>query len=188
MSKIVGCKLCTEYSRKHGCTAKHCPYLAERVKAGALNYKSAVTEAFRSIPMFANNVTALQKRLSSCVWNGAEHQRRLKALRLHVGQSQCPNEYLAAMYLLTATKLLYKHTRPCFTKYGLEFAFLERSGLSVDEYTLLGTAKTLYFGTSDLTAEDISEPEVISTAVLPFIVNAVLIVRFGEAALHYNNM
>lgn len=184
--KTASCKLCAEYSRKRGCISKHCPYLTERVAAGALNYKGAVAEAFQSNPMFAGDLTAIQKRLSDSVWNGAEHRKRLEALRLYTGRSKSfyTNEYLAAMYLLTATPLLYDRTHQCFTKYGLEFALVNKKGLSIDEYTLLGTAKTLYFGTEDLTGKDIAEPEVISSTALPFIVTAVLIARFGEAVLN----
>ena len=158
----------------------------ERVAAKSLTYKGAVAEAFQSIPMFADHVTAIQKRLTDSIWNGVEHKQRMDALRLYTGRSKdfYTNEYLAAMYLLTATPPLYERTHQCFTKYGLEFALVNNKGLSIDEYTLLGTAKTLYFGTEDLTAEDISEPEVISSTVLPFIVNAVLIVRFGEDVLN----
>jgi hypothetical protein len=100
-------------------------------------------------------------------------------------KSFCTNEYLAAMYLLTATQTLYDRAYQGFTKNGLDFALVQKTGLSIDEYTLLGTAKTLYFGTSDLTAEDIAEPEVTSAVVLPLIVNAVLIVRFGEEVLNH---
>ena len=187
ISKTASCKLCAEYSRKRGCVSKHCPYLMERVTAGALNYKNAVFEAFQSIPMFSGNTAAIQKRLSESIWNGAGHKRRMDALRLYTGGRKdfYTNEYLAAMYLLTATPLLYERTRQCFTKYGLEFALVNNKGLSIDEYTLLGTAKTLYFGTEDLTAEDIAEAEIVSAEVLPFIVNAVLIVRFGEEVLNH---
>lgn len=186
ISKTASCKLCAEYSRKRGCISKHCPYLTERVAAGSLNYKSAVVEAFQSIPMFADNVAAIQKRLSDSIWNGVEHKQRMDALRLYTGRSKefYTNEYLAAMYLLTATQMLYERTHQCFTKYGLEFALVNNKGLSIDEYTLLGTAKTLYFGTEDLTAEDIAEAEIVSGEALPFIVNAALIVRFGEEALN----
>ncbi len=184
--QTASCKLCGEYSRKRGCISKHCPHLAERVAAGSLNYKGAVTEAFQTNPMFRDNVSAIKKRLSESIWNGAAHRQRMDALRLYTGRSKSfyTNEYLAVMYLLTATRTLYEHTRQCFTKNGLEFAFIKKTGLSIDEYTLLGTAKTLYFGTEDLTAEDIAEPEVISATALPFIVTAVLIVRFGEAVLN----
>ena len=181
----ASCKLCAEYSRKRGCTSKHCPYLAERIAAGSLNYKSAIAEAFQSIPMFADHISAIQKRLSESIWNGADHKRRMEALRLYTGRGKSfyTNEYLAAMYLLTATQTLYDNTHQCFTQNGPEFALARKIGLSIDEYTLLGTAKTLYFCTEDLTAEDIAEPEIVSAAALPLIVNAVLIVRFGEAVL-----
>lgn len=183
--KTASCKFCAEFSRKRGCISKHCPYLAERIAAGSLSYRGAVTEAFQSIPMFRDNLTAIKKRLSDSIWNGAEHKRRMDALRLYTGRSKdfYSNEYLAAMYLLTATRKLYERTHQCFTRNGLEFALVKKTGLSVDEYTLLGTAKTLYFGTSDLTAEDIAESEVISSNALAFIVNAILIVRFGEEVL-----
>lgn len=136
--------------------------------------------------MFADNVAAIQKRLSDSIWNGVEHKQRMDALRLYTGRSKefYTNEYLAAMYLLTATQTLYERTHQCFTKYGLEFALVNNKGLSIDEYTLLGTAKTLYFGTEHLTAEDIAEAEIVSATALPFIVNAALIVRFGEEALN----
>ena len=185
ISKTAGCKLCAEYSRKRGCTSKHCPYFTERIAAGALNYKGAVNEAFQVIPMFADSLNGIRKRLSDSIWNGTEHKKRMAALRLFTGRGKdfYTNEYLAAMYLLTATETLYERTRLCFSKYGLDFALVDNKGLSIDEYTLLGTAKTLYFGTEDLTGEDIAEPEVISAEALPFIVNAVLVVRFGEEIL-----
>lgn len=186
LSKTASCKLCAEYSRKRGCISKHCPYLAERVAAGSLNYKGAVVEAFQSIPMFADHISVIQKRLSDSIWNGVEHKQRMDVLRFYTGRSKTfyTNEYLAAMYLLTATQTLYERTHQCFTKNGLEFAFVKKAGLSIDEYTLLGTAKTLYFGTEDLTGQDIAEREVIGPEVLTFIVTAVLIVRFGEAVLN----
>lgn len=184
--KAASCKFCEDYSRKRGCISRQCPYFTERVAAGTLNHKEAVSEAFQSIPMFANGLPAIKKRLLDSVWNGEGHKQRMDALRLKTGRSKSyyTNHYLAAMYLLTATQTLYERTHQCFQEYGLEFAFVRTVGLSIDEYTLLGTAKTLYFGTEDLTAEDIAQPEIVSAQVLPFILAAVLIVRFGEKALN----
>ena len=101
--KTASCKLCGEYSRKRGCISKHCPYLAERVAAGALNYKGAVMEAFGSNPLFRDDLTAISRRLSESVWNGAGHKQRMDALRVYTGRDKSfyTNEYLAAMYLLT---------------------------------------------------------------------------------------
>lgn len=185
ISMTASCKFCAEYSKNHGCMSKHCPYFSERMASGSLNYKSAIAEAFRSIPMFSDHVNVIQKRLADSIWNGEAHKRRMEALRTYTGRSKSfyTNEYLAAMYLLTATQTLYDNTHQCFTKNGPEFALARKKGLSIDEYTLLGTAKTLYFCTEDLAAEDIAEPEIVSAAALPLVVTAVLIVRFGEAVL-----
>ena len=42
----VSCKLCTEYVKKFGCTALRCPWLAERIEAGVVGYREAITETF----------------------------------------------------------------------------------------------------------------------------------------------
>lgn len=183
--KPAGCQFCAEYSKKRGCQSKHCAYFAERIAAGTLNHKEAILEAFRTIPAFRQNLSIIKRRLSESIWNGAEHRYRMKALHTYVGRSKkfFTNEYLAVMYLLTVTQTLYEHTHQCFTRHGLEFSAARKTGLSIDEYTLLGTAKTIYFGTEDLSAEDIAEDEIVSGEALQYIVNSVLIVRFGEAVL-----
>lgn len=183
--KPAGCKFCVEYSRKRGCISKHCPYYAERIAAGLLSYNGAVREAFRAIPTFRDDLAGIEKRLSGWFWNGEEHRQRFEYLRLYTGRCKnfYTNEYLAAMYLLTATGTLYDHTYQCFTRNGPEFAVAKVKGLSIDEYTLLGAAKTLYFGSDDLTAEDLAEPEIVAPEMLYFVINAVLIVRFGESVL-----
>ena len=42
----VSCQLCTEYVKKVGCTALRCPWLAERIEAGVVGYREAITETF----------------------------------------------------------------------------------------------------------------------------------------------
>ena len=37
----VSCKLCTEYVKKLGCTALHCPWLAERIEAGVPEFSKS---------------------------------------------------------------------------------------------------------------------------------------------------
>ena len=34
----VDCRLCTAFTRKDGCTAPRCLYLAERIEAGVVGY------------------------------------------------------------------------------------------------------------------------------------------------------
>ena len=42
----VSCQFCTEYVKKVGCTALRCPWLAERIEAGVVGYREAITETF----------------------------------------------------------------------------------------------------------------------------------------------
>lgn len=42
----VSCQLCTEYVKKVGCTALRCPWLAERIEAGVVGYREAISETF----------------------------------------------------------------------------------------------------------------------------------------------
>ena len=185
VGKTISCKYCLKYSKKRGCLANTCPYFKERMTAGSLNYKKAINEAFRCNPLFADKLPAIQKRLSNSVWNGDDHKRRMRILLRYSGKAgdDLANKYLAAAYLLTVTRILYENTQQCFSKQGLDFSLARKTGLSVDEYTLLGTAKTLFRGTADLTGEDIADPEIVSDRILPYIVTAVLIMRFGEAVL-----
>ena len=46
----IGCKQCTEFVRKKGCTAQVCPWLAELIEAGTVGYREAVMETFHRSP------------------------------------------------------------------------------------------------------------------------------------------
>ncbi len=49
----VSCHLCTEYVKKVGCTALRCPWLAERIEAGVVGYREAISSTMPrpAIPM-----------------------------------------------------------------------------------------------------------------------------------------
>lgn len=42
-AKDVDCKYCTEYKGKNKCPHSVCPYISERIEAGAVTYQDAVT-------------------------------------------------------------------------------------------------------------------------------------------------
>ena len=42
----VDCRLCTAFTRKDGCTAPRCLYLAERIEAGVVGYDELLRESF----------------------------------------------------------------------------------------------------------------------------------------------
>ena len=56
----VSCTLCTEYSQKEGCTADVCPWLSERIAAGAAGYQEAIMEM---LPRSAHMDTRLRTEI-----------------------------------------------------------------------------------------------------------------------------
>ena len=48
----VDCRLCTAFTRKDGCTAPRCLYLAERIEAGVVGYEELLRESFPADSVF----------------------------------------------------------------------------------------------------------------------------------------
>ena len=71
----------------------------------------------------------------------------------------------------------------CYTPTGIRFDRARRRGISIRDYDLLGAAKTIYYGTPDLTLDDLSSYEIIDAETFRLIVNALLIVRYGPCIL-----
>ena len=71
----------------------------------------------------------------------------------------------------------------CYTPTGICFDRARRSGISIQNYDLLGAAKTIYCGVPDLTLDDLANYEIIGTETFQLIANALLIVRYGPEIL-----
>ena len=181
----VRCELCTEYAKKTGCTANGCPWLAERVEAGVVGYAEAVDESFRNKPLFTNRLRFLMRRFSASLWENEDHSRRMDYMKAVVGfrRKRDTPKYYAAMYLLTSNRDIFERTQNCFHRTGIDFQRARLRGISPHNYTLLMAAKDLFCGDKGITQEDMADPEVIDSKAFRMIVNAILIARFGLAAL-----
>ena len=181
----VRCELCTEYAKKTGCTANGCPWLAERVEAGVVGYAEAVDESFRNKPLFTNRLRFLVRRFSGSLWENEDHSRRMDYMKAVMGfrRKRDTPKYYAAMYLLTSNRDIFERTQNCFHRTGIDFQRARLRGISPHNYTLLMAAKDLFCGDKGITQEDMADPEVIDSKAFRLIVNAILIARFGLAAL-----
>ena len=62
----VDCKLCTEYrGKKHPCPHDVCPFIAERIEAGAVTYWDAVNAMISSQYCFSRRLPKLAEELIS---------------------------------------------------------------------------------------------------------------------------
>lgn len=180
----MSCKLCTEYVKKLGCTALRCPWLAERIEAGVVGYREAITETFPHDRRLSLRLNLLIKHFPGILWGNAQHQRRMEFERAvqKYRRSRDTSAYYAAMYLLTANDDIYRRTANCFCRHGIEFGYAVLKNISPHNYALFMAARDLYEKTESITMADLAEPEIIDPEALRLIVNATLIARYGLAA------
>lgn len=80
------------------------------------------------------------------------------------------NEYIAAVFLLSADKFLWKRARRALTGYSVNFCSLNLSGISTEGYALFMTAKAIYRGDVDISLHELCDANLIddSTAMTIF--------------------
>lgn len=182
--KDVSCQLCTEYVKKLGCTALRCPWLAERIEAGVVGYREAITETFPHDRRLSLRLNLLIKHYPGSLWSSEHHERRMQYQCAVQGyrRRRDTNAYYAAMYLLTSNDDIYRRTANCFCKDRIEFGYAVLKNTSPHNYALFMAARDLCDKTEAVTMADLAEPEVIDPEALRLIVNATLIARYGLAA------
>lgn len=183
----VNCKFCTEYKRKDGCTSPGCPWLAERIEAGAVDYREAVLEAIlpRSKVM-SERVLRLIDNPPSSFWVDRQHKNRMEMFNHRLGFNKRRNvsTYYAAMYLLTTSEEIYRRTANCFFGKGVEFDFAVLNQISMHNYSLYSAAQTIYCKSSNVTVEDMADPTIIDDEAFQLIINAILIAKYGIPAFN----
>ena len=181
----MDCKLCKKYVKGKGCTADGCPWLAERIQAGAVDYAEAVREAFPHDGSLNASLHTVIRCFTGSVFLSAAHRQRMERTKKRMGHRKRRDTpaYFAAMYLLTVNEQLYSCTRDCFVPNGLKFEFAYLYGISPGNYTLLSAARDIYTDSTKVSVSDLANAEVVDTLAFGLIVNALLIARYGCAVL-----
>ena len=182
----VECKFCTEYKgQKGGCSHRVCPWLAERIEVGAAGYEEALLDSFPNNPDLAARLHTAVRLFRGSLWLGEAHRLRMEALEGREGSDPRRDTpaYFAAMYLLTADQDTAKRTANCFYRDGIMFSRATTKGISPLGYTLLSAARDIYSSGDGIALTDLADREIIDTDAFCLIVNALLIARYGHAAL-----
>ena len=74
----VDCRLCTAFTRKDGCTAPRCLYLAERIEAGVVGYEELLRESFPADSVFRWRLRMLLETFDGTLWQNEKHIRRME--------------------------------------------------------------------------------------------------------------
>ena len=182
----MDCTHCAMYGgKKQGCTAKVCPWLAERIEAGLVGYKEAVMETFPHDAHLSARLHTAISHFSGSLFDGPDHRKRMEEMEARQdGRSkrEVP-AHLAAMYLLTANEDIYSRTINCICEHCIEFSRAVKQGISPHNYTLLSAARDIYEDAAGIMLNDLACADVVDTLAFSLIVNALLVVRYGCAVL-----
>ena len=182
----VECKYCTEYDKKKGgCTRRACPWLMERIEAGAVGYEEALLESFPYAPQLEAKLRTAIRLFHGSLWLNEGHRQRMEALKAREGyrSKRDTPAYFAAMYLLTSDRDTANRTANCFCRDGIMFSYATTKGISPHSYTLLSAARDICANGDGVALTDLADGEIIDTEAFCLIVNALLIARYGQAAL-----
>ena len=90
-----------------------------------------------------------------------------------------PPIFLAALHLLTADADLWAAVKRAVTENGIDFSWAKLRGISMDNYTLYQTAKSIYTGEKQITAADLADENMVNDDLLKVIMGAILIACYG---------
>lgn len=179
----VDCAYCRKYAR-HTCQASVCPYIPERLEAGAVGYRELVEECLRFI-----NHKRLRKRIAALSTGqplplilDEAHRNRIAERSNADMASNCP-QWLAAVYLLSSRLGVWRLVYPNVTSGAIDFSSISLRGIDPQDYPLYRAAKGLYSGKPLITAAELADEEQISDEALGIILNAMLIARYGKSIM-----
>ena len=146
----VDCRYCTKFIRGR-CRANGCPWLNERIEAGVIGYTEALDETFLEFAPLRRRV----KLVSACshsFWKDEQHRQRFAAAQAIFGIYRKRNTpaYYAALFLLTSDDSLFRRTADCVRKKKIDFQFADVRNMTVSQYALYKTAKSLYNESSEV--------------------------------------
>ncbi len=183
----VDCRFCKEYEHRKCTVESGCPYLAERIEAGAVDYGEVIRDTFKDTPeLLRCRLRRLTERFPDTMWTNAAHERRFYHLWAELGTKKKRDtpQFFAALYLLTANEDVYRRAYNAFHPNGIKPEYIRVSGISIPNYALVQAAKSIYFGTDGITLADLSDSEAVDEESFCLIVNAILIARYGKEVMH----
>ncbi|WP_337601414.1 hypothetical protein [Dysosmobacter welbionis] len=185
----VVCKHCTEY-RRGGCIEGVCPWLEERVEAGAVTYTSLAAEFYRKWreTELGERIQELLSGKRAIAYYDNDHASRLALYALFLDRHRRNNRALAAMYLLTATETLRQCALPrIFAFWSVPIGEWKAvRTLSEQEYVLFQAAKGIWQSQRTITIPELCDRKLVEDKTLELILNAALIAHYGRAMLAFD--
>jgi len=94
-------------------------------------------------------------------------------------------EFIAAVFLLSADKLLWERSKNAIARYAVNFDTIDLSGISTEGYALDKAAKTVYSGDSDISLSELCDWTLIDDPTMLTIFAGVMLHRNGIKMLNW---
>lgn len=95
------------------------------------------------------------------------------------------SEFIAAVFLLSADKLLWERSKSAIARYAVNFGLIDLSGISTDGYALYKAARTVYNGDSDVSLSELCDWTLIDDPTVLTIFAGVMLRRNGIKILNW---
>ena len=181
------CRLCLHYRKKIGCTVQLCPYLTERITAGAVSIGEVLLETFSEIDHFDFQIRLLQyiheSEENTMQFKNDKHRENFTEAVKRLNKKD--KSLMAAIYLLTADSKLWSQAKRYIDHGGVHLDRIRLRDCTETAYTLLCCAKDLTYGTKYIAVSDLADAEVISPKLFGVICNAIAIRRYGLGAIQF---
>lgn len=92
---------------------------------------------------------------------------------------KCPNEYLAALYLLTADRELWRAAKYEIERKVIDFSKIRPKEYTTNNYTVFIVAKDIYHGETHITLKDICDRYLVPDKLFDLFLTAIQICRLG---------
>ena len=185
--KDVECEYCQKYERKNPCLLCACTCLEERIEAGVLDMNKFVQDCFAP-----SMEPQLQERMyqqfvdrKSRFFLSDTHRRRWIHWRALCWRLSDRNK--AALYLLTAYESLWRRMVWKCGNDGFDFQAVHLRGIGSELYSVYQAAKAIAVGSSNITLADLASPELVTDEAFQLIINALLMVKYGDVVLNLEN-
>ncbi len=179
------CRHCLHYLKKTGCTELTCPYLTERITAGAVPIGEVLLETFSEIDHFDFQIRLLQYIHESeeniMQFKNDKHKEAFMDAVKRLNKKD--KSLMTAIYLLTADSKLWSQSKRYIDHGGVHLDRIRLRDCTETAYTLFCCAKDLTLGTKYIAISDIADAEVIPPKIFGVICNAVAIRRYGLGAI-----
>ena len=107
------------------------------------------------------------------------HQRIFEE-QVNSNSFKCSNEYLAALYLLTADRELWSATKRVIGR-KIDFSKIRPKEYTTNNYTVFVVAKDIYHGGTHITLKEIGDRHLVPDNLFELFLTAIRICRSGRS-------